>query len=95
MVALDGCGATGPWNANSAILAERPRPPEARSNDAYFAALLGGQRRNCAAKGEGLQDVPISIPVAMRAAADAKGGNDLAAAYFLVPSSITDPTERI
>ncbi|MUL65825.1 hypothetical protein BOO86_15225 [Mycobacterium sp. CBMA 234] len=64
-------------------------------NDAYVSALLGGLRRYCAAKGEDLQDVPISMPVAMRAAADAKGGNDFAAAYFLVPSSIADPKERI
>lgn len=64
-------------------------------NDAYVAALLGGLRRYCAAKGEELQDVPISMPVAMRAAADAKGGNDFAAAYFLVPSSIADPIARI
>jgi len=64
-------------------------------NDAFVCALLGGLRRYCAAKGEDLQDVPISMPVAMRAAADATGGNDFAAAYFLVPSGVEDPKERI
>jgi WS/DGAT/MGAT family acyltransferase len=64
-------------------------------NDVYVSALLGGLRKYCAAKGEDLQDVPISMPVAMRAASDAKGGNDFAAAYFLVPSGIEDPRERI
>lgn len=64
-------------------------------NDAFVSALLGGLRRYCAAKGEDLQDVPISMPVAMRAADKATGGNDFAAAYFLVPTSIEDPAERI
>lgn len=64
-------------------------------NDAYVSALLGGLRRYCAAKGEDLQDVPISMPVAMRRADQAVGGNDFAAAYFLVPSGVEDPGERI
>jgi diacylglycerol O-acyltransferase / wax synthase len=64
-------------------------------NDAYVSALLGGLRRYCAAQGEDLADVPISMPVAMRAADKATGGNDFAAAYFLVPSGIEDPVERI
>ncbi|BBX00040.1 wax ester/triacylglycerol synthase domain-containing protein [Mycolicibacterium moriokaense] len=64
-------------------------------NDAFVSALLGGLRRYCAAKGEDLQDIPISMPVAMRSAQDAMGGNDFAAAYFLVPSGIEDPAERI
>lgn len=64
-------------------------------NDVYVCALLGGLRRYCAAFGEDLQDVPISMPVAMRGSDDAVGGNDFAAAYFLVPSGIADPAERI
>jgi len=64
-------------------------------NDAFVSALLGGLRRYCAAKGEDLEDVPISMPVAMRAAHNATGGNDFAAAYFLVPSGVKDPAERI
>jgi diacylglycerol O-acyltransferase / wax synthase len=64
-------------------------------NDAFVSALLGGLRRYCAAHGEDLGDVPISMPVAMRTADNATGGNDFAAAYFLVPSSVDDPAERI
>ena len=64
-------------------------------NDAFVSALLGGLRRYCAANGEDLGDVPISMPVAMRAAHNAAGGNDFAAAYFLVPSGVDDPVERI
>jgi hypothetical protein len=64
-------------------------------NDAFVCALLGGLRRYCAAQGEDLDDVPISMPVAMRSADEAMGGNKFAAAYFLVPSGIADPVERI
>lgn len=35
-------------------------------NDAFVSALLGGLRRYCSANGEELEDVPISMPVAMR-----------------------------
>jgi diacylglycerol O-acyltransferase / wax synthase len=64
-------------------------------NDAFVCALLGGLRRYCAAQGEELEDVPISMPVAMRKADQATGGNEFAAAFFLVPSGIADPGERI
>ncbi|BDX33453.1 diacylglycerol O-acyltransferase [Mycobacterium antarcticum] len=64
-------------------------------NDAFVCALLGGLRRYCAAQGEELEDVPISMPVAMRTADQATGGNQFAAAYLLVPSGIADPRERI
>jgi WS/DGAT/MGAT family acyltransferase len=64
-------------------------------NDAFVSALLGGLRRYCHAQGEDLGDVPISMPVAMRTADKAMGGNEFAAAYFLVPSSVDDPAERI
>lgn len=64
-------------------------------NDAFVSTLLGGLRRYCAAYGEDLQDVPISMPVAMRTPDKATGGNDFAAAYFLVPSGVEDPAERI
>jgi WS/DGAT/MGAT family acyltransferase len=64
-------------------------------NDTFVCALLGGLRHYCAAFGEDLGDVPISMPVSMRAASDAHGGNNFAAAYFLVPSGIADPATRI
>jgi WS/DGAT/MGAT family acyltransferase len=64
-------------------------------NDVFVCALLGGLRRYCYAQGEELDDVPISMPVAMRTAAEAVGGNNFAAAYFLVPSGTADPAERI
>lgn len=64
-------------------------------NDAFVCALLGGLRRYCAAQGEDLQDVPISMPVSMRTADQAQGGNKFAGAFFLVPSGTADPAQRI
>jgi diacylglycerol O-acyltransferase / wax synthase len=65
-------------------------------NDTFVCALLGGLRRYCAAHGENLPDIPISMPVAMRKFDDAmEGGNKFAGAFFAVPSGIADPAERI
>lgn len=64
-------------------------------NDTFVCVLLGGLRRYCAAQGEDLADVPISMPVSMRTAAEADGGNRFAAAYFLAPSGTADPAARI
>jgi len=64
-------------------------------NDTFVCALLGGLRHYCAAFGEDLPDVPISMPVAMRKPDEASGGNKFAGAFFLVPSSISDPAQRI
>ncbi len=67
---------------------------DATVNDCFVSALLGGLRRYCAAFGEDLSDVPISMPVALRRPDEALGGNKFAGAFFLVPSSISDPAER-
>jgi diacylglycerol O-acyltransferase len=64
-------------------------------NDTFVCVLLGGLRRYCAAMGEDLPDIPISMPVSMRKLDDAMGGNKFAGAFFAVPSSIADPVERI
>jgi diacylglycerol O-acyltransferase len=64
-------------------------------NDTFVCALLGGLRRYCAHFGEDLQDVPISMPVSLRRADQAMGGNRFAGAFFAVPSGIADPAERI
>ncbi|WP_354702513.1 wax ester/triacylglycerol synthase domain-containing protein [Paraconexibacter sp. AEG42_29] len=64
-------------------------------NDTFVAVLLGGLRRYCAAFGEDLGDVPISLPVAMRTPENATGGNKFAGAFFAAPSGVADPAERI
>jgi diacylglycerol O-acyltransferase / wax synthase len=64
-------------------------------NDTFVCVLLGGLRRYCAEYGEDLPDIPISMPVAMRKLDEAMGGNKFAGAFFAVPASIEDPSERI
>jgi WS/DGAT/MGAT family acyltransferase len=64
-------------------------------NDTFVCVLLGGLRGYCAAMGEDLPDIPISMPVSMRKLDDAMGGNKFAGAFFSVPASIADPVERI
>jgi diacylglycerol O-acyltransferase len=64
-------------------------------NDTFVCVLLGGLRRYCAAMGEDLPDIPISMPVSMRKLDEAMGGNKFAGAFFAVPSSVSDPVERI
>ena len=64
-------------------------------NDTFVCALLGGLRYYCAAQGEDLPDIPISMPVSMRTPDQAMGGNRFAGAFFAVPTSIADPAERI
>jgi hypothetical protein len=64
-------------------------------NDTFVSVLLGGLRGYCAAFGEDLGDVPISMPVSMRTVDEAMGGNKFAGAFFAVPSGVADPAERI
>ena len=64
-------------------------------NDTFVCVLLGGLRRYCAAMGEDLPDIPISMPVSMRKLDEAMGGNKFAGAFFAVPASIADPAQRI
>jgi WS/DGAT/MGAT family acyltransferase len=64
-------------------------------NDTFVSVLLGGLRHYCAAFGEDLGDVPISMPVSMRTVDEAMGGNKFAGAFFAVPSGVADPADRI
>ena len=64
-------------------------------NDTFVCVLLGGLRRYCAAMGEDLPDIPISMPVSMRKLDEAMGGNRFAGAFFSVPAAVADPAERI
>ncbi|WP_067671439.1 wax ester/triacylglycerol synthase domain-containing protein [Nocardia miyunensis] len=64
-------------------------------NDAYVAATLGGLRAYHAVHGKELGDVPISMPVSVRRENDPMGGNRFAGAFFLAPSGVADPGERV
>lgn len=64
-------------------------------NDAYIAALLGGFRRYHDAMGCPIGDVPMAMPVSMRAGDNPMGGNRFTGARFAAPAGIEDPAERI
>ncbi|MFD7874182.1 wax ester/triacylglycerol synthase domain-containing protein [Streptomyces sp. NPDC059766] len=64
-------------------------------NDAYIAALLGGFRRYHEAMGKPVEQIPMAMPVSMRAGNSTMGGNRFAGARFAVPVDIEDPVERI
>jgi len=64
-------------------------------NDAYIAALLGGFRRYHQAMGRPVGEIPMAMPVSMRAGDNPMGGNRFAGARFAAPAGIEDPAERI
>ncbi len=64
-------------------------------NDAYLAALLGGYRLYHESMGAAVEAIPIAIPISLRSAADASGGNEIATARLAGPVGIVDPTKRI
>lgn len=64
-------------------------------NDAYLAALLGGYRLYHEAMGVPPQPVPIAIPMSLRSADDAHGGNEIASARLAAPMEIVDPAKRM
>ncbi len=64
-------------------------------NDAYLAALLGGYRLYHEAMGAPPQPVPVAIPMSLRKADEAHGGNDIASARLAGPMDIVDPTKRM
>ncbi|MDG3013124.1 wax ester/triacylglycerol synthase domain-containing protein [Speluncibacter jeojiensis] len=64
-------------------------------NDAYLAALLGGFRRYHTAHGLEVDSIPVGMPVSLRTAADASGGNHFAAGRFAGPAGDLEPAERM
>lgn len=64
-------------------------------NDAYVAAVLGGLRIYHERRSLEIGDITINMPVSVRNANDAQGGNKFAAAFLTAPSSVADPRERV
>jgi WS/DGAT/MGAT family acyltransferase len=64
-------------------------------NDAFVAALLGGFRRYHEELGTPIGTMPIAIPISVRKADDAEGGNQFAGARLVAPVGIVDPQERM
>ncbi|MGQ0631381.1 MAG: wax ester/triacylglycerol synthase domain-containing protein [Sporichthyaceae bacterium] len=64
-------------------------------NDAYLAALLGGFRLYHEAMGATPAPIPIGIPISLRSADAASGGNEIASARLVGPMDIVDPAKRM
>jgi WS/DGAT/MGAT family acyltransferase len=64
-------------------------------NDAFVAAVLGGMARYHERHRAPVDELRMTIPINLRTAADAPGGNRFAPARFGVPATIDDPRERM
>ena len=64
-------------------------------NDAFLAALLGAFRRYHDELGAPVERMPIAVPISVRTAEHAAGGNQIVAAWLAAPVSIADPAARI
>jgi WS/DGAT/MGAT family acyltransferase len=64
-------------------------------NDAFVAGVVGGLARYHEFHGEEVDDLRMVMPINVREASAALGGNHFTPARFLVPLTIKDPAERI
>jgi WS/DGAT/MGAT family acyltransferase len=64
-------------------------------NDAFLAAVVGGLRRYHLGHGFAVDELRVTMPISTRRDDDAAGGNRFAPARFVVPTSISDPVERM
>jgi diacylglycerol O-acyltransferase len=64
-------------------------------NDAFVAAVTGGLRRYHYKHGVTVGDLHMTMPISIRTAADAMGGNRVTLMRFDVPVAVADPAERI
>jgi diacylglycerol O-acyltransferase len=64
-------------------------------NDAYLAGLCGALRRYHEALGVPISTLPMAVPVNLRVADDATGGNQFTAVNLAAPVGTVDPVARI
>lgn len=64
-------------------------------NDAYLAGILGGLRRYHEHAGVEVREIPITIPVSTRTAANATGGNQFSAVRLVGPLGERDAARRV
>lgn len=64
-------------------------------NDAFLAAVVGGLDRYHQHHGTVVDELRLTMPINLRRADDALGGNHFAPARFAVPARIVDPRERM
>lgn len=64
-------------------------------NDAFLAGLVGGLGRYHGRHGVVVADLPIALPISLRAGHHDKGGNRFAAASIAGPAGEPDPRRRV
>jgi diacylglycerol O-acyltransferase / wax synthase len=64
-------------------------------NDAYLAGLCGALRRYHQALGVPINTLPMAVPVNLRSADDATGGNQFTGVNLAAPVGTVDPVARI
>ena len=68
---------------------------DGKLNDAFVAAVAGGLDRYHRRHGTSVDALRMTMPINIRAAGDAMGGNAFVPARFPVPMGIDDPIERM
>jgi diacylglycerol O-acyltransferase / wax synthase len=64
-------------------------------NDAYLAVLTGAVHRYHEQRGSALNKLRVTVPVSVRTAGDAVGGNRITLIRIVLPAHIAEPAERI
>ena len=64
-------------------------------NDAFLAGVTGGLRRYHEHHGVAIGDLHVCMPVSLRTADDAAGGNRITLMRFDLPADVREPRERI
>ena len=64
-------------------------------NDSFMAGITGGLRRYHERHGATAEELTVTLPISIRKAGDAPGGNRITLQRLRVPLSMTDPVSRM
>ncbi|MGO8824304.1 MAG: wax ester/triacylglycerol synthase domain-containing protein [Acidimicrobiales bacterium] len=64
-------------------------------NDSFMAAITGGLRRYHERHGATVEELTVTLPISIRKAGDAPGGNRITLQRLRVPLSLADPVHRM
>jgi len=64
-------------------------------NDGFIGGVTGGLRRYHERHGASVENLRLTMPISIRTAADAEGGNKVTLVRFEVPVGIDDPAKRM
>lgn len=83
------------FDVRFADLKAAAKAAKASINDVYLAGLIGGFRLYHEKHGHPIKTMPVAIPISVRTASDAPGGNRIAVGRLAGPVDISDPFERV